>query len=91
MQDDFACVRLFESRDDAQNGCLAAAGSSEQHEGFAFSYVEADIFEHGRFLETLADPLDARGDPGPLRAVWRPRDVEFATVGRQFHLSNHTS
>src|SRR5690349_10008546 len=52
---DFARVRHLQPRDDSQNRRLATAGSTEQHESFTLSHIEADVLEHARLAETLAD------------------------------------
>src|SRR6185369_373974 len=91
MQNYPAAVGLFQSGHDAKNSCLPASGSAQQNQRFAFGDVKADVFEHARFLEPLAEPAHAGRDPGFLFPVGRPRHVYVATLGSQFHSRCHAS
>ena len=68
-QYDLTRIRLIEPCDYAQQRRLSAAGWAEQHQQFAFSYVEADIAQDRLLAIAPGDTLDANGSPAEVRPV----------------------
>src|ERR1043165_494977 len=55
VQNHFARVWHFQTRNDAQDRRLATARGAKQHEDFAFRNVEADVFKHAGLAKPFTE------------------------------------
>src|SRR5262249_36785517 len=85
MKNHVSVVRLFETRDNAQDRRLAAARSAEQYQRLTFGDIEADVLKHLSFLKALADAADTRGHTRTPFTIGSPRHMQRAAVSSQFH------